>query len=55
MWNKQLDLHHVTKEMNISVLFILKTVREGTFSPKKREVGKIVEEGCLGRVTYVCC
>ena len=34
------------------VLFILKTVGEGTFSPKKREVGKRVEEGCLGRVIY---
>ena len=23
--------------------------------PKKGEVGKIVKEGCLVRVTYVCC
>ena len=25
------------------------------FSPKKWEVGKIVEKGYQGRVTYVCC
>ena len=24
-------------------------------SPKKGDVGKIVEEGCLGKVAYVCC
>ena len=28
---------------------------EGTFFAKNGEVGKIVEEGCLGRVTYVFC
>ena len=43
------------KEMGIGVLFILQKMGEGTFSTKKREVGKIVEKGCLGRVTYVCC
>ena len=37
------------------VMFNLQKWRKVHFSPKKGEVGKIVEEGCLGRVTYICC
>ena len=40
--------------MGIGVLFILQKMGEGTFPPKKGEVGKILEDGFLGRVTYVC-
>ena len=39
--------------MGIGVLFILQEMGEGTFSPEKGEIGKIVEESILGRVRDV--
>ena len=54
--NRQFWLNsHVTREMGIGVLLILQKMGEGIFSPQKGEIDKIVEEGCLGRLTYVCC
>ena len=35
-----------TLQMRTGVLFILQKIEEGTFSPKKGKVGKIVVEGC---------
>ena len=39
--------------MGIGVLFILQKIEESTCSPKKGEVGKIVEGGWLEGVSYV--
>ena len=50
-----MDLLHVTKEMGIGNLFILQKIEESTCSPKKGEVGKIVEGGWLEGVNYVYC
>ena len=56
MWNKLFWLiiarsSHVLKEMIIGVLFVLQKMREVAFFLQKGEIGKIVEEGYLGRVT----
>ena len=56
MWNKLFWLiiarsSHVLKEMIIGVLFVLQKMREVVFFLQKGEIGKIVEEGYLGRVT----
>ena len=39
--------------MGTGILFILQKMGEGTFSPEKGEIGKIMEEGVLGRVRGV--
>ena len=45
----QLDLPHFAKEMGIGVLFISQKCGRVQFSPKKGEVGKMVEEEMLLR------